>query len=150
MSRHRNVRNYAYEEDMYEDVYGHSVEEHDLCVSPTTAQQFLYRRGETQHPNLSSFMEEPQDYEEEEYEDERECLGAQKDYKPPKLDRESQAKLLSCMDQFRSILGDHCDEEGATAAILKHDFDLEKAIDYVLSEGGNQDLKSHNVSRKEK
>ena len=45
------------------------------------------------------------------------------------------AKLLSCMDQFRSILGDHCDEEEATAAILKHDFDLEKAIDDVLSEG---------------
>lgn len=22
--------------DMYEDVYGHSVEEYDLCVSPTT------------------------------------------------------------------------------------------------------------------
>ena len=45
------------------------------------------------------------------------------------------AKLLSCMDQFRSILGDHCDEEEATAAILKHNFDLEKAIDDVLNEG---------------
>ncbi len=58
------------------------------------AQQFLYRRGETQHPNLSSFMEEPIDYEEEEYEDESEDLGAQKEYKTPKLDRESQGKYL--------------------------------------------------------
>ena len=39
------------------------------------------------------------------------------------------------MDQFRSILGDNCDEEEATAAILKHGFDLEKAIDDVLNQG---------------
>lgn len=45
------------------------------------------------------------------------------------------AKLLSCMDAFRSILGDHCDEEEAKAAILKHDFDLERAIDDVLDQG---------------
>ena len=47
------------------------------------------------------------------------------------------AKLLSCLDQFRSILGDNCDENEATAAILKHDFDLERAIDDVLSQGKN-------------
>ena len=45
------------------------------------------------------------------------------------------AKLLSCLDEFRSILGDHCDENEATAAILRHDFDLERAIDYVLNQG---------------
>lgn len=45
------------------------------------------------------------------------------------------AKLLSCMDEFRSILGDHCDEVEATDAILRHNFDLEKAIDDVLSKG---------------
>ncbi|XP_028412268.1 uncharacterized protein LOC114535084 isoform X2 [Dendronephthya gigantea] len=150
MSRHRNIRNYAYEEDMYEDVYGHSVEEHDLCVSPTTAQQFMYRRGETQHRNLSSFMEEPADYEDNKYLDQSEHLGAVKDYEIPKLSREDEAKLLSCMDEFRSILGDHCDEQEAKAAILKHNFDLERALDEVLDQGGNQDLKSHNVPRKEK
>jgi elongation factor 1 alpha-like protein len=80
-------------------------------------------------------MEEPPGYEEEEYEDGIDGFGAQKEYKTPKLDKESQAKLLSCMDQFRSILGDNCDEEEATAAILKHDFDLERAIDDVLNKG---------------
>ena len=39
-------------------------------------------------------MEEPIGYEEEEYEDESEDLGAQKEYKAPKLDRESQGKYL--------------------------------------------------------
>ena len=53
----------------------------------------MYRRGETQHPNLSSFMEEPPGYEEDEYEDEVD-LGAQKEYKTPKLDRESQGNFL--------------------------------------------------------
>ena len=39
------------------------------------------------------------------------------------------------MDEFRSILGDHCDEDQASFAILKHNFDLERAIDEVLSKG---------------
>ena len=39
------------------------------------------------------------------------------------------------MDEFRSILGDHCDEDQASYAILKHNFDLERAIDEVLSKG---------------
>lgn len=54
------------------------------------AQQFLYRRGEAQHPNLSSFMEEAQEYDDGDDEDGGEYLGAQADYQSPKLDGESQ------------------------------------------------------------
>ncbi|XP_046858247.1 HBS1-like protein [Xenia sp. Carnegie-2017] len=149
MSRHRNVRNYAYEEEMYDDVYGHSVEEHDLCVSPTTAQQFLYRRGESRQADLSSFMEESLDYDDVDYGDNPDYLEDQRDYEVAKLNKEDEVKLLSCLDEFRSILGDHCDENEAKSAIIKHNFDLERAIDDVLN-NENQVLRSPTVSRSDK
>ena len=48
----------------------------------------------------------------------------------------SSAKLLSCLDQMHSILGEACHEPTAVHAILKHNFDLERALDQIL--GGGQ------------
>ncbi|EDO47522.1 predicted protein [Nematostella vectensis] len=142
MSRHRNIRNYAYEDDMSEDVYGHSVEDYDMAVSPTTAHQFMYSRGDN-HPDLfSNYMggrfgsvEE----EKEEEEEEENSLTSSQDYKRPQLDALSEAKLSSCLDQLNSILGDDCHEPTAVDAILKHDFNVEKALDYIFNRETKQD-----------
>lgn len=45
------------------------------------------------------------------------------------------AKLSSCLDQLQSILGDDCHEPTAVEAIIKFDFNAEKALDYIFEKG---------------
>lgn len=145
MARHRNYRNYSYEDDLSDDVYGHSVEDYDLAVSPTTAEQFMFRRSNSRDPNLSSYMADRfgRVDEEDEEESEEETFASSQDYKRPQLDPTSEAKLSSCMDQLHSILGETLHEPTAVTAVLQSNFDLERALDQILSQGGKQDLKAN-------
>lgn len=45
------------------------------------------------------------------------------------------AKLSSCMDQLHSILGETLHEPTAVTAVLQSNFDLERALDQILSQG---------------
>ena len=45
------------------------------------------------------------------------------------------AKLLSCLDQLHSILGENLDEPTAVTALIQSNFDTERALDHIFSQG---------------
>lgn len=146
MARHRNYRNYAYEDDMSDDVYGHSVEDYDVSVSPTTAEQFMFRRSNSRDPNLSAYMADRfgrVDEEDEEEEEEEDPLTNSQDYRRPQLDPISEAKLSSCLDQLQSILGENLHEPTAVSAVIQCNYDVERALDQIFSQGEKQTLKNN-------
>lgn len=131
MARHRNIRGQNYDEDYegYDDVYGHSVEDDFMYgASPSTAEQFLYRRG---HHELSSYLEDIG--EDDRNSDSEQPLADSRNYERPKLSDVDEARLQSCLDEIRNVVGDTTPEHVLIDAVVANKFDYERALDAILN-----------------
>ncbi|CAD7003148.1 unnamed protein product [Ceratitis capitata] len=138
MSRHRIVRamDYNDEYDGYDDVYGHSVDD-DNCISPTDA-QWLYDRARGQH-SMSAFIKNNKDIEEEEEDVCDDSVTYDKDrrdsdnFQIPKLNDVDQAKLTSCIDEIRNVVGDQVSERRIVETSINFGYDITKILDDILN-----------------
>ncbi|XP_053955476.1 protein HBS1 [Anastrepha ludens] len=148
MSRHRIVRamDYNDEYDNYDDVYGHSVDD-DSCISPTDAQQWLYDRARGQH-SMSAFIKNNKDIQEEE-EMSEEVVTHEKDrrdsdnFQLPVLNDVDQAKLTSCIDEVRNVVGDQVSERRVVETCINFDYDITKILDDILNNECDSKTKQH-------
>ncbi|CAH2099603.1 unnamed protein product [Euphydryas editha] len=145
MARHRNVRNRSYSDDYdFDDVYGHSVEE-DSCLSPSDAAQWMYDRSRNQQA-ISNFLDNHDDIQEESEElpepshatlERRESM----DLRGLNLNEDDEAKLMSCLDELRNVLGDTTPDNILVQSVLKHKFNYNKALDEILNNKSKQEEK---------
>lgn len=132
MSRHRNVRSMNYEDECYDDddYLGHSVED-SYCISPGTVAQFTFNRG--RDVNLSSYMEEegiPE--EDEDGEEHHDSLNDSSNYSKPKLSDTDEARLNSCMEGIRNVLGESCPDHIVAQSVIKNNYNMEAALNDLL------------------
>ncbi|NXU52396.1 HBS1L protein, partial [Turnix velox] len=118
-----------------DDVYGQSVED-DYCISPSTAAQFIYSRRD-KPPTSAEPLEEEHGYE---------STGDNADnftsnHQLTEVDR---ARLYSCLDQMREVLTESVPEQTMVQAVLDSKFDVQKALDLVLSQDSKQTVKTKN------
>ncbi|XP_010173104.1 uncharacterized protein LOC104530270, partial [Antrostomus carolinensis] len=118
-----------------DDVYGQSVED-DYCISPSTAAQFIYSRRD-KPATLAEPLEEEYGY--EGTDDTADYFTS--NHQLTEVDR---ARLNSCLDQMREVLAESVPEQTMVQAVLDSKFDVQKALDLVLSQGSKQNVKTKN------
>lgn len=138
MARHRNVRNRNYSDDYdYDDVYGHSVEE-DGCMSPSDTSQWMYDRSSNQQA-ISHFLDSHDDIQEEAEDENSETTRPSLDRRESmdlralKLSEDDEARLMSCLDELRNVLGDTVSDTILIQSVLDNKFDFSKALDEILN-----------------
>ncbi|XP_010284412.1 PREDICTED: uncharacterized protein LOC104620029, partial [Phaethon lepturus] len=118
-----------------DDMYGQSVED-DYCISPSTAAQFIYSRRD-KPATFAEPLEEEYGY--EGTDDTADYVTS--NHQLTEVDR---ARLNSCLDQMREVLAESVPEQTMVQAVLDSKFDVQKALDLVLSQGSKQNVKTKN------
>nr|XP_018908154.1 PREDICTED: HBS1-like protein [Bemisia tabaci] len=143
MSRHRNIRTLDYSEEYdYDEVFGHSVEE-DCILSPSE-QAFIYDRSRRNQP--PAYFHDQETVKEEE-EEESESAPAESAVK--NLSDLETAKLQSCLDEIRSIIGDIESDETISQIVINNGFDVHKTLDVILKRNDNAPTTLEPLKRQE-
>lgn len=106
------------------------------CISPTDANQYLFDRARGES-SLNRFLSNNEDIQEQD-EDDLEFDGKQRrdseNFQFPEVNDIEKAKLMSCMEEVRNIIGDSYSDKRIIDAIMISDYDFSKALDMLLND----------------
>lgn len=143
MARHRDVRNRTFSDDYdYDDIYGHSVED-ESYLSPSDTSQWIYDRSRNQQA-MAHFMESHNNIQEEAEEELADSSHSTLDRRDSielrslNLDEEDEAKLMSCLDELRNVIGETVTDNILIQTVIKHKFDCAKSLDEILNRKSNE------------
>lgn len=133
----------------------------ESCISPTDAQQWIYDRNRGQQ-SVSSFLANNRDIAEEDEEAEAVadelhkklrrdsevsssrgnssvelimiCPCFEQNFVMPDLTDEDQARLESCMDEIRNVVGEMVSQRQLVETIMDQNYDCNKALDTILNQ----------------
>lgn len=84
--------------------------------------------------NLNAFMSDDiQEQDEDEVEFENKGRRDSENFQMPELNEIEKAKLMSCMEEIRNIIGDSYSDKRIVDAIMINQYDFSKALDMLLS-----------------
>lgn len=87
---------------------------------------------------MSSFIKNNRDIEEEDEEDDdhgyEKTRRDSDNFQMPQLKEEDQAKLNSCIDEVRSVVGDTVSEKRIVETSIRFGYDIEKILDEILND----------------
>ncbi|RWS06746.1 HBS1-like protein, partial [Dinothrombium tinctorium] len=132
-------------DEYFNNSYGHSVED-DYCVSPGTEAEFTYNRSTNDRDsNLAMYIRSENDGlekvdEEVEYEErnKHESLTSF----TQAMDAIERAKLLSCIEEMQNVVGDTIPDYILMQAAVQSNYNMEAALNNVLSSASNGAKKS--------
>lgn len=61
------------------------------------------------------------------------CAFPLQKFEMPKLNENDQARLLSCMEEIRNVVGEAVSDKRMVKIVLKHEFDFAKSLDEILN-----------------
>ena len=91
-------------------------------------EQFMFDRSK--QPNIASYITEPDIYED----NEEECEETPLSYKVPELSELDAAKLNSCLETIKNVIGDSHSDSELKKKIIEFNYDSESALNAILSE----------------
>lgn len=70
-------------------------------------------------------------------------------FEMPKLNDNDQARLLSCMEEIRNVVGEAISETQMIKIVLKYEFDFANALDEILNTSETFAIKSNSSVKAE-
>ncbi|RXG72853.1 HBS1-like protein [Armadillidium vulgare] len=135
---------YKYDEAYDDAVYGHSVDDHEYGLSPST-EQYLYSQKGSANYGFGAYFPDTEKIkeEEEDFVDEPQILANIQGEIQVVFKDQGPVKFV--LDELRNVVGDQFSETELVKSVLEHHYDFESSLNAILNRKSSEATKSMNL-----